>query len=116
MYGLVHLLANDVTMSADVGGKAWGAASRSLDTPTTVIYSLSLPRRSSDLLAVFGGLPVVRTTVVRSALVPRLGGRLVPDRKSTRLNSSHGSISYAAFSLEKNTPSAWAICTVWCIC
>src|SRR5207245_4240811 len=28
-------------------------------------------------------------------------GRLWPDRKSTRLNSSHGSISYAVFCLKK---------------
>src|SRR2546421_2273622 len=29
--------------------------------------------------------------------------RLVPDRKSTRLNSSHDQISYAVFSLKKKT-------------
>src|SRR3990167_8337621 len=29
-------------------------------------------------------------------------GRLSPDRKSTRLNSSHSQISYAVFSLQKN--------------
>src|SRR3712207_8952076 len=28
-----------------------------------------------------------------------------PDRKSTRLNSSHANISYAAFCLKKNKPS-----------
>src|SRR3712207_7421401 len=32
-----------------------------------------------------------------------LGGRLVPDRKSTRLNSSHANISYAVFCLKKKT-------------
>src|SRR5438128_12680767 len=59
------------------------------------------------------------TTLFRSALVQgplrrrtrsgqrsdrddRLQGRLgAPDRKSTRLNSSHGSISYAVFCLKK---------------
>src|SRR5207245_4436674 len=38
----------------------------------------------------------------------RRGGVAVaarPDRKSTRLNSSHGSISYAVFCLKKNTIS-----------
>src|SRR3712207_7062666 len=30
-------------------------------------------------------------------------GRLVRDRKSTRLNSSHANISYAVFCLKKNT-------------
>src|SRR5690348_17474331 len=34
--------------------------------------------------------------------------RLSKDRKSTRLNSSHPSISYAAFCLNKNTTSAYA--------
>src|SRR5208282_6640635 len=29
------------------------------------------------------------------------GGRVAKDRKSTRLNSSHGSISYAVFCLKK---------------
>src|SRR2546421_3116585 len=31
----------------------------------------------------------------------RLGGRIRPDRKSTRLNSSHDQISYAVFCLKK---------------
>src|SRR3712207_8875198 len=31
--------------------------------------------------------------------------RGVPDRKSTRLNSSHANISYAVFCLKKNNPS-----------
>src|SRR3989449_2971393 len=31
----------------------------------------------------------------------RIGGRLEQDRKSTRLNSSHGYISYAVFCLKK---------------
>src|SRR2546428_9406401 len=30
------------------------------------------------------------------------GGRIWPDRKSTRLNSSHDQISYAVFCLKKN--------------
>src|SRR2546430_6994359 len=34
---------------------------------------------------------------------PRFG----PDRKSTRLNSSHSQISYAVFCLKKNTISAY---------
>src|SRR5207249_10080788 len=35
--------------------------------------------------------------------VPRAQGRATPDRKSTRLNSSHVSISYAVFCLKKKT-------------
>src|SRR5476651_1198120 len=57
------------------------------------------------------------TTLFRSdpffVAIDRLGGRLVrrgvpahPDRKSTRLNSSHANISYAVFCLKKkNTGS-----------
>src|SRR5207245_11582243 len=40
--------------------------------------------------------------VPQGALMPRAaGGELNLDRKSTRLNSSHGSISYAVFCLKK---------------
>src|SRR2546429_5938520 len=49
----------------------------------------------------------------RSARKKRaLGGRSV-DRKSTRLNSSHGYISYAVFCLKKknNTPTALRLVT-----
>src|SRR5207249_11624645 len=56
-------------------------------------------------------LPVLRTLRRMSAPTPRLsratrlqgeaGARLPRDRKSTRLNSSHVSISYAVFCLKK---------------
>src|SRR5207245_10037886 len=39
-----------------------------------------------------------RNTLGQSCLLAR---RLIEDRKSTRLNSSHGSISYAVFCLKK---------------
>src|SRR2546422_7081112 len=48
-------------------------------------------------------------TLVVVARVPRAGdeigatGDRAPDRKSTRLNSSHGYISYAVFCLKKKT-------------
>src|SRR3712207_7989280 len=35
----------------------------------------------------------------------RVGGELLEDRKSTRLNSSHANISYAVFCLKKKTRS-----------
>src|SRR3712207_7392178 len=35
-----------------------------------------------------------------------VGGELVGDRKSTRLNSSHANISYAVFCLKKNNTIA----------
>src|SRR3989337_3391317 len=66
------------------------------DTATTEIYPLSL----------HDALPISEHPN-RRARPRRLCARLLryfhPDRKSTRLNSSHGSISYAVFCLTKNT-------------
>src|SRR3989337_3415712 len=62
------------------------------DTATTEIYTLSL----HDALPIF---PVPAPRGGRRQ-PPREAGRL-RDRKSTRLNSSHGSISYAVFCLKK---------------
>src|SRR3989337_3887854 len=62
------------------------------DTATTEIYTLSL----HDALPICCFLPdLTGFTSFR-----RRGDRL-SDRKSTRLNSSHGSISYAVFCLKK---------------
>src|SRR5689334_24560887 len=67
------------------------------DTPPTEIYTLSLhdalPISQPDLLATIGN--VLYNGFVR-AYLPKLR-----DRKSTRLNSSHSSISYAVFCLKK---------------
>src|SRR5207245_9420023 len=65
------------------------------DTATTEIYTLSL----HDALPIYGergrdGGGRTRTSGDADALQAR-------DRKSTRLNSSHGSISYAVFCLKK---------------
>src|SRR2546427_3237049 len=38
---------------------------------------------------------------IRTHDAPRVGGPPSPDRKSTRLNSSHSQISYAVFCLKK---------------
>src|SRR5438477_5359322 len=40
------------------------------------------------------------------------GGGLSSDRKSTRLNSSHMSISYAVFCLKKKIEQAWPACAI----
>src|SRR6266852_5510697 len=66
------------------------------DPPTTEIYTLSL----------HDALPISRTRAGRYSTRPRTRpGRWTAartgDRKSTRLNSSHGSISYAVFCLKK---------------
>src|SRR5574337_1335568 len=63
------------------------------DTATTEIYTLSL----------HDALPIWR--IARGLYYypekHRLLGEVAPDRKSTRLNSSHHSISYAVFCLKK---------------
>src|SRR2546429_5733858 len=75
------------------------------DTATTEIYTLSLhdalpiyPQGGGDLPRYPGPRGVYRDARARGA------GK---DRKSTRLNSSHGYISYAVFCLKKKkTPSS----------
>src|SRR3989337_3501424 len=63
------------------------------DTATTEIYTLSL----------HDALPISRPTPSRawSRASTSCTARRSRDRKSTRLNSSHGSISYAVFCLKK---------------
>src|SRR5476649_2855178 len=63
------------------------------DTATTEIYTLSL----------HDALPICarRRRPGRHPLRPRFGAQPRPDRKSTRLNSSHTVISYAVFCLKK---------------
>src|SRR3989337_3342553 len=66
------------------------------DTATTEIYTLSL----------HDALPIYITQVHFRAYGHHsifFGAGGVRDRKSTRLNSSHGSISYAVFCLKKKT-------------
>src|SRR2546422_11711004 len=73
------------------------------DTATTEIYTLSLhdalpisPRKTLDFQ------PVSSHHLHRPRrLFAFLGLRALLDRKSTRLNSSHGYISYAVFCLKK---------------
>src|SRR3989337_3223772 len=69
------------------------------DTATTEIYTLSL----HDALPIWQAGPRRR---VRRGLRMGDGSGVSTDRKSTRLNSSHGSISYAVLCLQKNTHRA----------
>src|SRR6266568_7583887 len=69
------------------------------DTATTEIYTLSLhdalpirPRRKRSITSAFS------RSSIRPCSRPTRDSR---DRKSTRLNSSHSSISYAVFCLKK---------------
>src|SRR5947208_8007875 len=78
------------------------------DTATTEIYTLSL----HDALPISGARPDGRGGVREGPHLARAGARdparpdgtrvsQRPDRKSTRLNSSHQIISYAVFCLKK---------------
>src|SRR2546422_6819452 len=80
------------------------------DTATTEIYTLSLHDALPISLTIVGGadtaLAVHRAGVSESMSFISTGGGaalelLEGDRKSTRLNSSHGYISYAVFCLKK---------------
>src|SRR5271169_3903222 len=65
------------------------------DTATTEIYTLSLHDALPIFARIFSNWPVFPAVrLVTFCLISS-------DRKSTRLNSSHGSISYAVFCLKK---------------
>src|SRR2546422_6020988 len=84
------------------------------DTATTEIYTLSLHdalpisirarSRATEPVAValpgLTGFTIVGSREVTEVALEGVGGPL-RDRKSTRLNSSHGYISYAVFCLKK---------------
>src|SRR6266540_6813442 len=69
------------------------------DTATTEIYTLSL----HDALPIFGPAGVGEEAAAPQRPRTKLHAPLEPaeDRKSTRLNSSHITISYAVFCLKK---------------
>src|SRR6516164_8843194 len=68
------------------------------DAPPTELYTLSL----HDALPISKSCPHLTETSERAAGArpPRERGGRPRDRKSTRLNSSHSSISYAVFCLK----------------
>src|SRR5438067_9496591 len=84
-----------------------------IDTPTTEIYTLSL----HDALPIWsarGSRPAARAAARACArTAPRCAGSAPTarqiDRKSTRLNSSHVSISYAVFCLKKKKKQTKAV-------
>src|SRR2546422_4585269 len=75
------------------------------DTATTEIYPLSLHDALPISNSALGGplRPFSRSTLTAITLSPLryTSSRPPRDRKSTRLNSSHGYISYAVFCLKK---------------
>src|SRR5437868_10150742 len=75
------------------------------DTATPEIYPLSL----HDALPIFAAPPLARRAAPRGGAGRR--GH-VRDRKSTRLNSSHVSISYAVFCLKKKKKRSYSRCRI----
>src|SRR4051794_41962894 len=80
------------------------------DTATTEIYTLSLHdalpicqglKRLMAVRLVAALIPYIGIALVASTALPEQPGKQWVDRKSTRLNSSHPSISYAVFCLKK---------------
>src|SRR3989449_8516437 len=76
------------------------------DTATTEIYTLSL--HDALPISIEVTTPVGSTTAKFTVTDVQIGGGgsppvkdVITDRKSTRLNSSHGYISYAVFCLKK---------------
>src|SRR5216684_5120562 len=67
------------------------------DTATTEIYTLSL----HDALPICGRSRKTPSAATPRRRAPSAAGWPGRDRKSTRLNSSHGYISYAVFCLKK---------------
>src|SRR5438876_7509595 len=78
------------------------------DTATTEIYTLSL----HDALPISQIHPRPKAVGCKLMLDgPRTAGQRL-DRKSTRLNSSHPSISYAVFCLKKKKTESYHRCFV----
>src|SRR2546422_8176361 len=78
------------------------------DTATTEIYTLSLHDAlpiSAITLERIESWKVRRLNAGRSAATVLRDLFTLSDRKSTRLNSSHGYISYAVFCLKKKKPA-----------
>src|SRR5689334_23568610 len=68
---------------------------------TTLFRSFDQPSQALATLILGGGVPKNYNLQPEPALGQVLGLPDIRDRKSTRLNSSHSSISYAVFCLKK---------------
>src|SRR2546429_1693972 len=70
--------------------------------PRSTLFPYTTLFRSRVLLQDFTGVPAIVDLATMREAVRRMGGNPKRiDRKSTRLNSSHGYISYAVFCLKK---------------
>src|SRR2546430_3553093 len=71
--------------------------------PRSTLFPYTTLFRSLALIVFTAGYQLSRTTIGHAVATPqqRTLLRVVQDRKSTRLNSSHSQISYAVFCLKK---------------
>src|SRR5690348_18159070 len=76
------------------------------DTATTDIYTLSLHDALPISFLIDIGLMLIALIALTFGLLYIFSGSAKADRKSTRLNSSHPSISYAVFCLKKKNKHA----------
>src|SRR5690625_6993210 len=89
-------------------------------SPTTEFYTLSLHDALPICVSLVPEITLIEnrphatvTVPVTNPDVTRTVGMIIPDRKSTRLNSSHVALSYAVFCLKKKKdwePEIWMIC------
>src|SRR2546430_8988031 len=83
------------------------------DTATTEIYTLSLhdalPICRSVPMAIGGGTAATKRPNPSTGRAQLSTSIAAPDRKSTRLNSSHSQISYAVFCLKKKKKNTYQI-------
>src|SRR2546422_1470963 len=79
---------------------------RSTLFPYTTLFRSVVARQEApyaELSQLFAGIPRADCAIIVSAAHPT---KFTRDRKSTRLNSSHGYISYAVFCLKKKKAPA----------
>src|SRR2546430_9427341 len=77
--------------------------------PRSTLFPYTTLFRSDDVGSAHHGRAQARqrqAVLLREADHPEGRARTEPDRKSTRLNSSHSQISYAVFCLKKKTTSS----------
>src|SRR5690348_11854857 len=75
----------------------WVLQEQQLGTGHAVMQALPKVSDTDLLLILYGDVPLVRPATLKLLVDAAAKGELAVDRKSTRLNSSHPSISYAVF-------------------
>src|SRR5947209_9700272 len=76
-------------------------ASRRMASASSVVRSLRWRSATDGMRANFGSNFVTQIVFEPSSSICEMKKLFNPDRKSTRLNSSHANISYAVFCLKK---------------